>query len=475
MTALAFHPGCRSAISVGLAEAPGGPISGRGGRAVPAAARRRRRARPGLVRGRPGVAAAPPHRGGGAAGPGRPCPPPRSRRPCLPSRFIRARPALLAGAAPRSARAPPPPPCRPGWSVPSRVRVLRRRRWKWPPGPVGTATRGTFAAARGRGRGPGVDRQWHRVGPRVRAERGARRVGRGDHQLPRADGRHARSDGAGRPAGPGANVDTTVPAAPAGLHVTGRSETSVSLDWATSVDNVKVAGYILVRNGKQIGTTRDPGYTDTGLAPHDQVPVRGVRVRRRRQRLARQRCRSWRPRWPSRTVRRRRFRPGCTPTGKSVTSIVLAWTASRDNVGVAGYEVYRDGALVANVGSPASPTPGSRPHPPTPTRCGRSTRRTTPRPTAPPPPRPRSPRRTPRPPSTPDGLRSDRHRARTTIDISWHAATDNVGVTGYRLFRGGVQIAVVPTTAYSDQGLTPATTLHLHASRPSTRPATPRA
>ena len=65
------------------------------------------------------------------------------------------------------------------------------------PGPVGTATRGTFAAARGRGRGPGVDRQWHRVGPRVRAERGARRVGRGDHQLPRADGRHARSDRAG--------------------------------------------------------------------------------------------------------------------------------------------------------------------------------------------------------------------------------------------------------------------------------------
>jgi len=44
------------------------------------------------------------------------------------------------------------------------------------------------------------------------------------------------------------------------------------------------------------------------------------------------------------------------------------------------------------------------------------------------------------------------------INLSWTASTDNIGVTGYHIYRGGTLIAAVTTgTTYSDTGLNPAT------------------
>jgi hypothetical protein len=43
------------------------------------------------------------------------------------------------------------------------------------------------------------------------------------------------------------------------------------------------------------------------------------------------------------------------------------------------------------------------------------------------------------------------------INLAWIASTDNIGVTGYKIFRGGVQIATSTTPAYSHTGLTPST------------------
>jgi hypothetical protein len=42
--------------------------------------------------------------------------------------------------------------------------------------------------------------------------------------------------------------------------------------------------------------------------------------------------------------------------------------------------------------------------------------------------------------------------------VSWTASGDNVGVTGYKIFRNGVQIGVTATTACVDTGLAPNTT-----------------
>jgi hypothetical protein len=48
----------------------------------------------------------------------------------------------------------------------------------------------------------------------------------------------------------------------------------------------------------------------------------------------------------------------------------------------------------------------------------------------------------------------------TRVDLGWQASTDNVGVTGYRIYRGGSQIASVggTTTAYSDTTVTAGST-----------------
>ena len=45
----------------------------------------------------------------------------------------------------------------------------------------------------------------------------------------------------------------------------------------------------------------------------------------------------------------------------------------------------------------------------------------------------------------------------TQINLAWMASTDNVGVAGYNVFRGGVRVATPTITSFSDIGLTPST------------------
>ncbi len=43
------------------------------------------------------------------------------------------------------------------------------------------------------------------------------------------------------------------------------------------------------------------------------------------------------------------------------------------------------------------------------------------------------------------------------VSLSWNASTDDIGVTGYKIYRGGVQIATTTSLTYLDTALTPAT------------------
>ncbi|MER5649317.1 fibronectin type III domain-containing protein, partial [Streptosporangium sp. NPDC002524] len=45
----------------------------------------------------------------------------------------------------------------------------------------------------------------------------------------------------------------------------------------------------------------------------------------------------------------------------------------------------------------------------------------------------------------------------TTVTLSWSASTDNVGVAGYQVLRGGTVVATAPNTPHTVTGLTPAT------------------
>src|SRR5207302_1801753 len=61
------------------------------------------------------------------------------------------------------------------------------------------------------------------------------------------------------------------------------------------------------------------------------------------------------------------------------------------------------------------------------------------------------------PPTVPTGLTATAVSS-SQINLSWTASSDNVGVSGYRVYRGGTQIATRSTTSFADTGLSPSTT-----------------
>jgi parallel beta-helix repeat protein len=61
--------------------------------------------------------------------------------------------------------------------------------------------------------------------------------------------------------------DTVPPTVPTELTAAVISSTQIDLSWTASTDNVGVTGYIIYRNGKQIGTTTAMSYQSTGLKP----------------------------------------------------------------------------------------------------------------------------------------------------------------------------------------------------------------
>jgi len=144
-------------------------------------------------------------------------------------------------------------------------------------------------------------------------------------------------------------------------------------------------------------------------------------------------------------------------TATTGTKNVLTWTAAADNVGVTGYDIYRDATYLATVG------PGATSYSDSTATAGtgytykvaaRDLAGNTATATA----NVNGGASDTTPPSAPAGLTAAA-TGPTTASLSWGAAADNVGVTGYTIARNGVAIATVPgsTTSYADSGLVPGT------------------
>ncbi|MDI1461286.1 DUF4832 domain-containing protein [Catellatospora sp. KI3] len=141
--------------------------------------------------------------------------------------------------------------------------------------------------------------------------------------------------------------DCTAPSVPSNLAVTGVTSSSVSLSWSASTDNVGVTGYQVLRNGVQIAVATGTSYTDTGRSAGTtyQYTVRAVDA-------------AGNVSGTSAAVSATTTgcsgdctapsAPTLSTTGKSDTTVSLSWTASTDNVGVTGYEVFRGSALVGS-------------------------------------------------------------------------------------------------------------------------------
>ena len=148
--------------------------------------------------------------------------------------------------------------------------------------------------------------------------------------------------------------------------------------------------------------------------------------------------------------------PGNLAALAASLQINLSWSPSTDNVGVAGYKIFRNGAQVGTTSSPAFLDAGLVPFTlysytvaafdaagntsaqsaslSTGTLAALDTQA----------------------PTAPGGLTAT-PISPTQINLSWSPSTDNVGVTGYLVYRAGTLVATLgPVTAYQNTGLSAA-------------------
>src|SRR5439155_591733 len=246
-------------------------------------------------------------------------------------------------------------------------------------------------------------------------------------------------------------ADATPPSVPAGLIATAAGATTINLAWNASTDNVGVTGYIVKRNGTQVATPTSTSYADTGLssATTHSYNVKGGdaanNISPESAVVSATTADATPPSVPA----------GLVATAAGATTINLSWITSTDNVGVTGYIVKRNGTLVATPTSTSyadtglssattySYTVAARDAAGNVSSDSASASATTSDTIA---------------PSTPTGLVATAAVGTATINLTWSASTDNVGVTDYIVKRNLTPVATPTATTYADTGLSSATT-----------------
>jgi len=255
-----------------------------------------------------------------------------------------------------------------------------------------------------------------------------------------------------------AAADSTPPTIPANLAGNAVSPTQINLSWSASTDNVAVASYRVYRNGAVVATVASTTYQNTGLTPATTYSYRVDAVDSSGNGSGLSAPVSVTTRSAADTT------APTTPTGVAAaavsdTKINLSWSPSTDNVGVTGYRVIRNGALLTTLGTvttfqdtglAASTTYTYR------VQALDAAGNVSPQSTAASATTQATPDTTP--PTTPTGVRASAISS-TKINVSWSASTDNVAVAGYRIYRNGVLLITLGNvTTVQDTGLAPSTT-----------------
>ena len=149
---------------------------------------------------------------------------------------------------------------------------------------------------------------------------------------------------------------------------------------------------------------------------------------------------------------------GLTAAAVNSSQVNLLWSASTDNVGVTAYQVYRGGTLLATLGNVLSYSDAgviaSTRYSYAVAACdaaGNCSAQSTPVVLNTP------PLSDTIAPSVPTGVTASAVSA-NQVNLTWTASTDNVGVTGYKVYRISVLVGSPAVTNYSDTGLTASTT-----------------
>jgi chitodextrinase len=144
--------------------------------------------------------------------------------------------------------------------------------------------------------------------------------------------------------------DTEAPAVPTAVTLSTAAK-SIGVTWAAATDNVGVSGYQVYGNGVLLATTTGRSYTDTAVKPGTTYTFAVAAFDAAGNVSAASPGTS--VVFPDTVAPSAPTKLTLTP---STTSIVLKWTASTDNVGVAGYTIYRGSAAIATVRGPLTYT-----------------------------------------------------------------------------------------------------------------------
>ena len=136
---------------------------------------------------------------------------------------------------------------------------------------------------------------------------------------------------------------------------------------------------------------------------------------------------------------------GLTAAVVSTTAINLSWLASTDNVAVTIYKVFRGGTLLGTVPSPGAAVTGlvaGTMYTFTVSACdaaGNCSAQSAPASAT-------TPSGDTQAPTVPTGLMATAVST-SQIGLAWTASTDNVGVTGYKIFEGSTQLGTVASNS----------------------------
>jgi chitodextrinase len=248
-------------------------------------------------------------------------------------------------------------------------------------------------------------------------------------------------------------ADTTAPSVPTGLATSAVTATAATLKWTAATDNVRVTGYEVFRDGVSLGLTTALSKALTGLAP---TTAYALTVR------ARDAAGNFSPASTALTVTTApdttapTVPAGLTASAATISSFLFKWNAATDNVAVTAYEIFRDGVSLGTTTAPTTSLSVTGLALSTTYAMTVRARDAAGNWSAPSAPRAVTTLADTTPPTVPNGLVASAATI-NSFTLTWNASTDNVGVTGYEVFRGNLSLGTTTALSLDLTGLAPNT------------------
>tara|TARA_R110001583_G_scaffold35585_3_gene118245 strand:- start:53125 stop:58278 length:5154 start_codon:yes stop_codon:yes gene_type:complete len=235
------------------------------------------------------------------------------------------------------------------------------------------------------------------------------------------------------------------------------TETTVDLAWSGSTDNISVIGYDIYKDNMLLTSVTGTSFQVTGLtngtAYNFNVKAKDAagNISTDSNTVSITTVTAPDTQAPSASV--------LTSNNITETSVDLIWSGSTDNVGVTEYDVYKNNVLLTSISGTSYQATGlaagttynftvkakdaagnisTNSNTETITTVTPDTQA----------------------PSSP--IVTTSNITQTTVNLSWNAATDNVGVTGYDIYKNNVLLTSVTGTSFQATGLTAATSYNFN-------------